>query len=606
MTKILVVAHTDTYETDELQAAAKRRDVALDVTDITEMPRSADAYDAYDVIYWRSGAITTTYPKQYGRATFAQSVGKRVPIVNNVVLTKAKITSKSVQQTRFAEYAPRIPDIQSIPTFLAHDHDALMTLIQDGSLAYPFIAKPNHGARGFGIHRIECAADIDALENDIASYVFQNYITNNGDYRVLVVGGVAHDMMLRSHGADSEKPFLNNISQGGTAAAVTDPTKRTRLAKAACAIAAIFDFTICGVDLIEDEQGNLYFLEINSVPQWEGLDTTTGSKAAEHILDTLVAVATDRTDLDPFQAVHDHYMDNLSYLPANLQLHFLSRLYLWFGGARYKEKLDAIRDAWWSRMTDILTQIDAVQAGTAKPHIPVKKYYRREATKKHPWIGPYNQFFFKCLFDRTLFDGTGFSDHAARIDAAVVSHIYKELFNDMQSVFALATPAVNFFYLTDMFITGGRSPIDPSYFLEVGDQCSLKDPRADLDSRIYMYTHAIIGASQFYATSVPEKDRDVYRRMLERIETLMRDNYADLNIDQKSEFAVCCRLCDYDSPLMPIIRSELATSLSPHGLFFVNTHNTYADDPVKKSLFVSEHANVLALMAFGGFGDSSM
>jgi carbamoylphosphate synthase large subunit len=289
--KILVASKKETYEIQDLVTAAKRESVPLEVVDILDVASSSQKLKEADILYWRSGNVTSAFPGKTGRSTALLGANRLEYIVNRSVVTAPHYIYKSVQQALFKQFVGCFSNIRPIETFLVKNQEELKTLIVTEKLTFPFIAKPNLGKQGVGVKLIKSEKDLISVSADITSTVFQNFIKNNGDYRVLVVGGVAHDIMLRTAQKKSGDVFVNNISQGGKAQLVKDAGLRERLAKAGCAIAAMFDYTICGVDLIEDENETLYFLEVNSVPEWKGLNSVSSHNVGEHIVETLIAIS---------------------------------------------------------------------------------------------------------------------------------------------------------------------------------------------------------------------------------------------------------------------------------------------------------------------------
>lgn len=595
--KILIASKSETYETHDIVAAAKHISAPLEIVNIHDAANSFAKYDNVGVLYWRTGSISSAFPQKVGRSTVLSSAPEHIQLVNRSVVTAPHYVFKSVQQARFKHFVKYFADVQPIETFLVENEEELNGLIATEKLKFPFIAKPNLGKQGIGVELIKSKEDLNSIRNKITSTVFQNFIKNCGDYRVLVVGGVAHDIMLRTATKDSENVFINNISRGGTAQLVKDDDLRKRLSKAGCAIATIFDYTICGVDLIEDENGTLYFLEVNSVPEWKGLNSVSPHNVGEHVVDTLTAIAK-RDTATPLTAVRDYYLKKLKYFPTGTKFHFLSRLYLMFGVQSYKEELESIQDEWWSGIDNVLHKLETMQNEPKSSHTKTAKKYRKVAAAKHPHIDTYNDFFFKCLFNETVFNGNAFVEHKSHINLNIIRAAHEQLISDPLSVLTLSTPAVNFLYFCNHYFAKEGLCVEPEFFLKVGDEHHLDAQKDDVDAHIYMYTHAIISATRFYSESLPENTKNVYREMIVRIEKILEENYAETTLDHKCEFLVCCKLSKYTSHLEPIIKSELLSSISPYGLYFVNTLNTHKSNVRKQSMAVMEHSNVLALMAF--------
>ena len=592
---VYLASKSDSLETEELVEAAKRLQIPLRLIRAESMKEADSVLLDGSILYWRSGKITESLGITKGRGVFLKQVMKAVPVINYSTAPVAKQVYKSEQQAILKRHAKAAKEVRTIDTFLAGDSVELKGLIKDGRLNYPFIAKPNFGRCGVGIVLVKDEQDLAKL-NDLHTYVFQNFIPNDGDYRVLVIGGVAHMVFKRVATKNSKRQYLNNLSQGGERLGVTDSSMHQKLAKVGSIIAAMFGYTVCGVDILEGKDGGLYFLEVNSVPQWFGWHETTNRSVAEHVLKTLVSIAS-KGHSDPFHATEQYYLANLNYLPPGIRFHFLSRLYLWTKKHKYGDEIRVAREDWWKSMPAIVKTLES--DGRIQPQLKEGgKSYRRGAHKAHPFLIPYNDFFFKCIFDRTIFSGTAFEAHLNQINQKRLKEARRSLLADPMSLFTLSTVAINFLYHYDYFLGNEDGLFDLRKLLRLPDSYKLENPADDLDARIYFYTHMIIGASRFYAEKISQQALPLYQEALGLVERLITDNYANCTIDHKAEFMVCARLCNYSSPLEPLIRSELTNSLSPHGAFFINTLNTHKGEVFKQTLETAEHSNVLALMAF--------
>ncbi len=144
------------------------------------------------------------------------------------------------------------------------------------------VVKPLFGSRGVGMVRVsdpETAGRVfRALQLGGYVYYLQKVIPHgNRDLRVLVVGGECVASMERV--ADSWK---TNIAAGGQPAAY-EPADDVR--EASLKAAQILGADYCGVDLLCSTSGDLFILEVNSMPAWEGLQQVTRFDIAERIVD---------------------------------------------------------------------------------------------------------------------------------------------------------------------------------------------------------------------------------------------------------------------------------------------------------------------------------
>jgi glutathione synthase/RimK-type ligase-like ATP-grasp enzyme len=167
-----------------------------------------------------------------------------------------------------AAFVGRANNIPIIPTLFSNAQQ-LQEMAQNDQLpfSYPMVIKDQNGKKGrlnFLVHNKKEA--IAALTTpDATEFVMQQFIPNEGDYRVLIMGGKIALVIHRKSRSDS---YLNNTSQGGTAELVdVSQVDKTMLDDAKRA-AALEEIEVAGVDLIIDSKtGKHYIMEVNSSPQ---------------------------------------------------------------------------------------------------------------------------------------------------------------------------------------------------------------------------------------------------------------------------------------------------------------------------------------------------
>ena len=105
--------------------------------------------------------------------------------------------------------------------------------------------------------------------------LYQQFIPNDGDFRIHVVGGKAVCAYKRVPLGDS---FKANVSQGGSMEKVTDAALLQQIFLMAEKVAASFiGCEIVGVDLMQDKNtGDLYFIETNEIPGTKQVKEVTG------------------------------------------------------------------------------------------------------------------------------------------------------------------------------------------------------------------------------------------------------------------------------------------------------------------------------------------
>lgn len=145
------------------------------------------------------------------------------------------------------------------------------------------VFKPLFGSEGRGMVRVtdpETAWRVTvALENIGAAIYAQAFVRHPGwDLRVFTLGGKVLTAMTRH----SKDDWRTNISQGGEAKACLVPTAAADLALAS---SDILGAEIAGVDLLQDQDGKWWVIEVNAVPGWRGLSQATGMDIALELVD---------------------------------------------------------------------------------------------------------------------------------------------------------------------------------------------------------------------------------------------------------------------------------------------------------------------------------
>jgi RimK family alpha-L-glutamate ligase len=149
------------------------------------------------------------------------------------------------------------------------------------------VVKPLFGAMGLGIVRVE-ERDVayrvfKALELERAVYYLQETIAHNGcDIRAFVIGGRVVAAMERV-----SEDWRTNVARGALARPCYLTTAQEKLClQAAEAVGTDY----AGVDLLPGADGRLYVIEVNSIPGWKGLQTTSPVNIAEEMVTYLETI----------------------------------------------------------------------------------------------------------------------------------------------------------------------------------------------------------------------------------------------------------------------------------------------------------------------------
>ncbi len=163
--------------------------------------------------------------------------------------------------------------------------------------SFPAIVKLSQGGRhGMGTFWVREMEDIEKLVHvlegrrekaklagekvvPMRGFLIQEYIRNDGDYRVMTVGYKCIGGFKRM--VKEEKLILNK-SQGNSVAVKELPADVIEIAERA---AKVLGVEVAGTDIIRDlETGKLYIVEVNEAPQFKVFEKRTKINAAEAIL----------------------------------------------------------------------------------------------------------------------------------------------------------------------------------------------------------------------------------------------------------------------------------------------------------------------------------
>ena len=155
---------------------------------------------------------------------------------------------------------------------------------------YPFVLKVSKGGRhGMGTLLVKDESTLErAVKGRIqmGSYLLQEYIPNDGDYRIFLIGYKVLAGFKRQKKADK---LLLNQSMGSSEALLKVPESVAELARRA---ARALKVEICAVDAVVDERtGQPVVIEANEAPQFTVMEKRTNLDVAGEIVSYLVKKA---------------------------------------------------------------------------------------------------------------------------------------------------------------------------------------------------------------------------------------------------------------------------------------------------------------------------
>mgnify|MGYP001221084847 CR=1 FL=1 len=149
---------------------------------------------------------------------------------------------------------------------------------------HTLIYKPLFGSQGDNIKKINKISDIKNINNPSNIYYLQEFISikPNHDYRVLIIKNKNKEFFYSM--ARYGNSFLNNFSKGGKCVSI--PFNK-EIIDTAFKSAEALDIPFCGVDLIKKDN-LIYVIEVNSIPAWRGIQTTTNDIISDKIVDIFI------------------------------------------------------------------------------------------------------------------------------------------------------------------------------------------------------------------------------------------------------------------------------------------------------------------------------
>lgn len=278
----ITVGSKQNYHTEKLIDAAERHNVELLLHKIDFVDFSSiDTHPLFesDVVYWR---INSAHPVV--RHCFADLCkAKGIPFVNSSYSSFPNLGNKAFQVYKVEELGVPVPITIVSSSATSPQYEKVVS-----NLGTPFVLKPLSGKQGLGVSLINSWDEYSAYLNESGSkgLVCQQFLKNDGDYRVIVVGGKAIGVFKR---IPAEGDFRANISQAGHGEVVKDQELKEELLHLAEKVSSFLKVEIAGIDFIVSS-GNAFFLEINTIPQWQGFEQTTDIDVADEIIKYLISL----------------------------------------------------------------------------------------------------------------------------------------------------------------------------------------------------------------------------------------------------------------------------------------------------------------------------
>lgn len=193
----------------------------------------------------------------------------KIPAINRDFLISYPFYNKFTQSELFNQ--KKIP---TIPTLHLTDNECnkVISEIKTAGFKFPLVIKESNGGLGEQVWKIENTQKLRSfLKNKRnQNLIYQPFIKNRGDFRVLVIGGRSVGIMKRTA---RKNEWRNNFALGGSINAHKEREMEI-FAESACARMGL---EYAGVDILKAGKGYLV-IEVNSFANFEGFEKVYPSK----------------------------------------------------------------------------------------------------------------------------------------------------------------------------------------------------------------------------------------------------------------------------------------------------------------------------------------
>lgn len=270
--------------------------------------RGKDTND-YDVLFFRTtgkhweevdliiNSINPPAPTGVGTPSFDKESKTRPVIVDPLVeYGKPSYACKAWQMLKLKEAGIDVP--KSIYGSLWYLYEAMDKGLGEPNpyFTFPVILKGSGGDRGTRVFKANNLKELEKLVRDLRKteteegkrYMLQEYIENDGDFRVLVLGEKVLGVMKRASASKNE--FRNNYSAGGTVEVADLPEDVKKIAVKAAKVCGL---AVAGVDVAfrDYDVKKPVIWEVNKGPQFKGFMKATGIDVPAEIVKYLVSLA---------------------------------------------------------------------------------------------------------------------------------------------------------------------------------------------------------------------------------------------------------------------------------------------------------------------------
>jgi glutathione synthase/RimK-type ligase-like ATP-grasp enzyme len=235
--------------------------ITPDSARIIDLENNTDIAD-YDIVYHRRWNNETA--GSLAAAIYLEAKG--VPYIDREA---GQVTSRSKLTQMWRLWQAGLPVPPTVAVGDQAGYDWLLNHLGELPFGFPMILKGARSTRGQDNYLVHSKEELARHLHDYAevSFLLQEFIPNDCDYRVIVCG---QDIRLVMRRTAASNTHANNTSLGGTAELVAPDTLPANVLNDCIKAAQLFGRDFAGVDVTLHKQTNRhYFFEVNRAPQVE-------------------------------------------------------------------------------------------------------------------------------------------------------------------------------------------------------------------------------------------------------------------------------------------------------------------------------------------------
>ena len=174
----------------------------------------------------------------------------------------------------------KMPDTFAGPLVYTSNVNPRIEFLNDviAELGFPMVVKKVYGSLGDGVYLANDKEELIKLYSSICHnpVLFQRYVKNSKgrSIRVIIIDGKVFGAFIRKNGAD----FRSNYGATAGSEKLENPEKYLAFAEK---IAQKLDIEYAGIDLLDDENGEIELCEINSNAFFEEFEKVTSLNVAK-------------------------------------------------------------------------------------------------------------------------------------------------------------------------------------------------------------------------------------------------------------------------------------------------------------------------------------